>query len=176
LREAIVIGSVLSKVSIPVLQSAAAIYRIAEMEYSPTNSIFLKYTFFSFLKTFLTYFIFIFVRILLNKKYNLPIRVIDTVCDHFQQFMQDERRMIVSWHQSLLVFVQRYKNDLTTEQKQMIRTLIRVHSHHQITPNIRYELDNSIARGGSNSLIFLVILFLGMPTGIGNIPLSMVVE
>lgn len=144
LREAIIVGSVLSKVSIPVLQSAAAIYKIAEMEYSPTNSIFLK--------------------ILLNKKYNLPTRVIDAVSDHFQKFITDERKMIVSWHQCLLVFVQRYKNELTSEQKQMLRTLIRSHSHHLITPNIRYELDNSVSRGNA------------MPKGIGNVPLEMIVE
>lgn len=124
----------LSKVSIPVLQSAAAIYRIAEMDYSPTNSIFLQ--------------------VLINKKYNLPIRVIDAVCEHFARFLKDERRMVVSWHQCLLTFVQRYKNDLTAEQKDMIRELIRIHSHYQITPLIRYELDNSVTRGTGFILSF----------------------
>ena len=63
LREAIVIGSVLAKNSIPMLHSAAALLKIAEMEYSGANSIFL--------------------RILLDKKYALPFRVIDAVVDHF---------------------------------------------------------------------------------------------
>lgn len=63
LREAIVIGSVLAKNSIPMLHSAAALLKIAEMEYSGANSIFL--------------------RILLDKKYALPYRVIDAVVDHF---------------------------------------------------------------------------------------------
>lgn len=63
LREAIVIGSVLGKNSIPMLHSAAALLKIAEMEYSGANSIFL--------------------RILLDKKYALPYRVIDAVVDHF---------------------------------------------------------------------------------------------
>lgn len=34
LREAVIIGSVLSKTSIPVLHSAAALLKIAEMDYS----------------------------------------------------------------------------------------------------------------------------------------------
>ena len=66
LREAIVIGSVLAKNSIPMLHSAAALLKIAEMEYSGANSIFL--------------------RILLDKKYALPYRVIDAVVNHFTRY------------------------------------------------------------------------------------------
>merc|ERR1712183_1257212 len=42
LREAVIIGSVLSKTSIPVLHSAAVMLKIAEMEYGGANSIFLR--------------------------------------------------------------------------------------------------------------------------------------
>lgn len=63
LREAIIIGSILAKKSIPMLHSAAALLKIAEMEYSGANSIF--------------------IRILLDKKYALPYRVIDAVVFHF---------------------------------------------------------------------------------------------
>ena len=49
-------SAVLRRVSLPVLHSAAALLRIADMEYSGTNSFF--------------------VQVLLNKKYALPYRVV----------------------------------------------------------------------------------------------------
>lgn len=63
LREAIILASVLAKSSIPMLHSAAAILKIAEMDYNGANSIFLK--------------------TLLDKKYALPYRVVDAVVFHF---------------------------------------------------------------------------------------------
>lgn len=87
LREATIVGSVLSKVSIPVLHSSAAIMKIAEMEYSGANSLFL--------------------RVLLNKKYALPYRVIDVLVSHFMQTSKDPRKLPVLWQEALLVFVQR---------------------------------------------------------------------
>lgn len=63
LREAIIIGSVLAKNSVPLLHSAAAMLKVAELDYSGSNSIFL--------------------RIFLDKKYALPYRVIDAVVFHF---------------------------------------------------------------------------------------------
>jgi essential nuclear protein 1 len=65
LREAIIIGSVLAKNSIPMLHSAAALLKLAEMKYTGANSIF--------------------IRILLDKKYALPYRVIDALVHHFVQ-------------------------------------------------------------------------------------------
>lgn len=56
LREAVIISSVLNRVSLPVLHSAAALLRIADMAYSGTNSFF--------------------IRVLLDKKYALPYRVV----------------------------------------------------------------------------------------------------
>ena len=87
LREAAIIGSVLVKVSVPVLHSAAALLKIAGMEYTGANSLF--------------------IRILLDKKYALPYKVIDALVGHFLGFRSDKRDMPVLWHQSLLVFAQR---------------------------------------------------------------------
>jgi essential nuclear protein 1 len=56
LREAIIFGSVISKSSIPVLHAAACLLKISEMEYTGSNSIFL--------------------RIFFGKAYALPYRVI----------------------------------------------------------------------------------------------------
>jgi essential nuclear protein 1 len=87
LREAAIIGSVLIKISIPVLHSAAALLKLAEMDYTGPNSLF--------------------IRILLDKKYALPFKVIDSLVFHYLQFKNDQREMPVLWHQSLLVFAQR---------------------------------------------------------------------
>lgn len=63
LREAIIIGSVIAKNSIPMLHSSAAMLKIAEMDYTGANSIFL--------------------RIFFDKKYALPYRVVDAIVFHF---------------------------------------------------------------------------------------------
>ena len=48
-----------------------------------------------------------FIRVLLDKKYALPYRVVDGLVDHFTRFASEERMLPVVWHQALLCFVQR---------------------------------------------------------------------
>ncbi|GJJ76793.1 essential nuclear protein 1 [Entomortierella parvispora] len=127
LKEAAVVGSVITKVSIPVLHSAAALLRLADMEYTGPNSLF--------------------IRVLLDKKYALPYKVIDGLVDHFLRFKMDPRPMPVLWHQAFLIFAQRYKSDITPDQKQALLDLMRFKSHEGISPEIRRELMNSVARG-----------------------------
>uniref|UniRef100_UPI00398E4B08 bystin n=1 Tax=Pristiophorus japonicus TaxID=55135 RepID=UPI00398E4B08 len=126
LREAIIIGSILTKCSIPVLHTSAAMLKIAEMEYNGANSIFL--------------------RLMIDKKYALPFRVIDALVFHFLQFRTDKRNLPVLWHQCLLTFAQRYKEDLSSEQKESLLELLRIHCHPHISPEIRRELVNSKSR------------------------------
>ncbi|NXB92048.1 BYST protein, partial [Vidua chalybeata] len=126
LREAIIIGSILTKCSIPVLHSSAALLKLAEMQYSGANSIFL--------------------RLLIDKKYALPFRVLDALVFHFLAFRTDQRLLPVLWHQSLLALAQRYKEDLSSEQKEALLELLKFHSHPQISPEIRRELMNSKTR------------------------------
>lgn len=126
LREAVIIGSVIAKNSIPILHSSAAILKIAEMEYTGANSIFL--------------------RIFLDKKYALPYRVVDGVVFHFLRFRNDSRELPVLWHQALLTFVQRYKSDISSEQKEALLELLKKQSHHTITPEVRRELQHSKCR------------------------------
>jgi len=126
LREAVIIGSVLSKTSIPVLHSAAVMLKIAEMEYTGANSIFL--------------------RVLLDKKYALPFRVIDALVYHFVRFQTDKRELPVLWHQALLTFAQRYKEDIASEQKEALLELCKKHHHHQVTAEVRRELMYSKSR------------------------------
>lgn len=40
--------------------------------------------------------------------------------------MHDKRELPVLWHQALLVFVQRYKSDLSVEQRETLHDLLRV--------------------------------------------------
>ncbi|KAM4612613.1 bystin [Polymixia lowei] len=126
LREAIIIGSILTKCSIPVLHSSAAMLKLAEMEYNGANSIFL--------------------RLLLDKKYALPFRVLDALVAHFLSFRSEKRVLPVLWHQSLLTLAQRYKADLASEQKAALLELLKVQTHPQISAEIRRELQNSESR------------------------------
>lgn len=127
LRQATIIGSVLTKVSIPMLHSAAALFYITQMPYSAPNSII--------------------ITALLEKKYALPFRVVDAVVDSFLQMKSDSRSLPLLWHNSMLVFAQRYKTELTSEQKEKLKLLMRVHTHHSVTQEIRRELFSSRNRG-----------------------------
>uniref|UniRef100_A0A8C5LR92 Bystin like n=1 Tax=Leptobrachium leishanense TaxID=445787 RepID=A0A8C5LR92_9ANUR len=126
LREAVIIGSILTKCSIPVLHSSAAMLKIAEMEYNGANSIFL--------------------RLLIDKKYALPFRVLDALVFHFLGFRSERRELPVLWHQCLLTLCQRYKEDMSSEQKEALLELLRIHSHPQLSNEIRRELVNSKSR------------------------------
>ena len=127
LREAIIVGSVIAKVSIPLMHSAAALLKLAQMRYAGANSLFIK--------------------ILLNKKYSMPYRVIDALVQHFLTFLSESRKLPVIWHQSLLVFAQRYKHDLSQAQKDSLKPLLKHHHHFMITPEVRRELFSSRSRG-----------------------------
>jgi len=126
LREAIIIGSVLARNSIPLLHSCAVMLKIAEMEYSGANSIFL--------------------RIFFDKKYALPYRVVDSVVFHFLRFRSERRELPVLWHQALLTFVQRYKGHVSSEQRDALIDLIKVQGHYKITAEVRRELVNAKCR------------------------------
>ena len=126
LREAIIIGSVLARNSIPIMHSCAVMLKIAEMEYSGANSIFL--------------------RIFFDKKYALPYRVVDAVVFHFLKFRNEKRELPVLWHQAFLTFVQRYKSHVSSEQKEALLDLLKFQIHEKITPEIRRELQHAQCR------------------------------
>lgn len=120
LREAIIFGSIISSTTIPVLHTSACLLKICEMEYSGANSIF--------------------IRIILDKRYALPYRVVDAAVFHFLRFEQDKRELPTLWHNALLTFAQRYKNDISSEQRDALLQLLKKKSHYKITPEIRREL------------------------------------
>ncbi|XP_020577384.1 bystin [Phalaenopsis equestris] len=127
LIEAHIIGSIIQKVSIPPLHSSVALMTLADMNYYGTTSFFIK--------------------LLVEKKYALPYRVLDALVAHFMRFLEDERAMPVIWHQTLLAFVQRYKNELTKADKNNLDRLLQHQKHYLVTPEIRRELKNSRLRG-----------------------------
>ena len=145
LREANIVSGVLARVSIPVLHSAAALLRLCEIaaEQSSVNSESAGAAN-------------IFIRVLLEKKYALPYKAVDALVFHFLRFRgsreeralaADETKLPVLWHQSLLIFVQRYKNDVTEDQREALLDLILVRGHRDIGPEIRRELLAGRERG-----------------------------
>ncbi|KAL2691601.1 hypothetical protein Neosp_001990 [[Neocosmospora] mangrovei] len=155
LREAHIISAVLARISIPVLHSAAALKGlcdIAAQEAShgtegggATN---------------------IFIKTLLEKKYALPYQVIDALVFHFMRFRSvdpasvhsgdamaglvegdTKAKLPVIWHQSLLAFAQRYKGDVTEDQREALLDLLLTHGHSAIGPEVRRELLAGRGRG-----------------------------
>jgi essential nuclear protein 1 len=154
LKEAHIISSVLARVSVPVLHSAAALMRLTEIAAEQasvstegggaTN---------------------IFIRVLLEKNYALPYKVIDNLVFHFLRFRGFENfggsnnisgasdtdssdfKLPVLWHQSLLVFAQRYRNDITEDQREALLDLLLIRGHRQIGPEVRRELLEGRGRG-----------------------------
>ena len=66
------------------------------------------------------------------------------------RFQTDTRTLPVLWHQALLTFAQRYKSDISTEQKEALLELIKAHTHHDITNEIRRELSSARCRDIEN--------------------------
>jgi essential nuclear protein 1 len=144
-----------------VLHSAAALLRLCEIAAEQTSASFFSEG------TGATN---IFIRAFLEKKYALPYKVIDALVFHFLRFrasdplltaggngadtpMADTQSAIkghklpVLWHQSLLVFAQRYRNDITEDQREALLDLLLVRGHKDIGPEVRRELLAGRGRG-----------------------------
>ncbi|KAH0867979.1 hypothetical protein HID58_075001 [Brassica napus] len=121
--EAVIIGSIIHKFSIPKNFSSAALVCLAEMEFLGTRSYFMK--------------------AILEKKYALAHLAIDAVAAHFLRFRKQTKVMPVIWHQTLLAFVQRYKHELRKEDKKSLTSLLEKQNHELITPEIVRELISS---------------------------------
>jgi len=151
-RQATIVASVVRMVSVPVLHSAAALHRLceiaAEQSFSdpeaagPCN---------------------IFIKTLLEKKYALPFKVIDALVFHFLRFramhtdamdtgstagdLGHTGKLPVIWHQCLLAFAQRYRNDITEDQREALLDLLLSRGHKSISPEVRRELLEGRGRG-----------------------------
>ncbi|KAI0535681.1 Bystin-domain-containing protein [Xylaria digitata] len=155
LREAHILSAVLSRVSIPVLHSGAALKGLCEIAAreasagteggGATN---------------------VFIKTLLDKRYALPWQVVDSLVFHFLRFRNTDpasvteadvmktgerastqAKLPVIWHQTLLSFAVRYKNEITEDQRELLLDLLLSHGHHKIGPEIRRELLAGRGRG-----------------------------
>lgn len=123
LREALVAGSILQKVHLPPIPTAVVIVKISQLPFSSANCVFL--------------------RVLIDKKMALPYQAIDALVAHFHRFCSSHpssEALPVLWHQTLLSFVTRYKEDFTAEQIALLSQLCDCHFHYLITPEARREL------------------------------------
>jgi essential nuclear protein 1 len=157
LREAHIISAVLVRVSIPVLHSAVALKGLCDIAAEEssagtegggaTN---------------------IFIKALLEKKYALPYQVIDSLVFHFLRFRtvdpasatpegvgnamsgvtgSNDAKLPVLWHQSLLAFAQRYRNEITEDQREALLDLLTIKGHYSIGPEARRELLEGRGKG-----------------------------
>ncbi|EMD90713.1 hypothetical protein COCC4DRAFT_68655 [Bipolaris maydis ATCC 48331] len=154
-RDAVIVASVVAKISVPVLHSAAALHRLCEIAAEqmssdpdaagPCN---------------------IFIKTLLEKKYALPYKVIDALVFHFLRFrgvgassadamdtesvagdLGNTGKLPVIWHQCLLAFAQRYRNDITEDQREALLDLLLTRGHKSISAEVRRELLQGRGRG-----------------------------
>lgn len=143
-REAMIVASILKKCSIPVQHSSVALSWLLDREFSPQATVF--------------------IRVLLEKKYALPYQTIDDLVFYFMRFrvitdqtrsemlddedyeiaekrkLRETEPMPLIWHKAFLAFAQRYKNDITDDQRDFLMEVIRQRGHKEIGPEIRREL------------------------------------
>ncbi|RCK66385.1 Essential nuclear protein 1 [Candida viswanathii] len=131
-REATIAASVLTKVSVPVLHSSVALTQLLQRDFSPATTVF--------------------IRVLIEKKYALPYQTLDELVFYFMRFRnaaqehmeldnaKEAPQLPVVWHKAFLAFAQRYKNDITDDQRDFLLETVRQRFHHSIGPEIRREL------------------------------------
>ncbi|KAK3688487.1 Bystin-domain-containing protein [Podospora appendiculata] len=145
LREAQIISAVLTRVSIPTLHSAAAIKTLCDIaaEQASQQSDCVSAT--NYL-----------LKALLEKRHALPWQCIDSLVFHFLRYaatadgqsgMQGYGSLPVIFHQCLLAFAQRYRNDITEDQREALLDLLLTYGHEKIGPEIRRELLAGRGRG-----------------------------
>lgn len=136
-REALLVGSVLAKVSVPVLHSSAALSWLVSQEREMSNANM------------------VFIRVLLEKRYALPYQVIDECVFYFMRFRNvldgqevDEKTEVLPlvWHKAFLSFATRYKNDITQDQRDFLLEVLRQRGHKEIAKEIRKELLAGVSR------------------------------
>lgn len=62
----------------------------------------------------------------------VSVQVVDGLSRHFLSFESDSRVMPLIWHISLLVFVQRYKHQLTSAHRDALQHLTTVQNHYKV--------------------------------------------
>lgn len=160
LLEAKVISAAMLKKRIPVLHSAYALARLCEISAEQMS-----------MNTESGGATNVFIKALLEKRYALPYQTIDALVFHFLRFrpligdqhaMETdggtalgahglkegiEGRLPVIWHQCLLAFAQRYRDEITEDQREALLDLLLLKGHRDIGPEVRRELLAGRGRG-----------------------------
>lgn len=89
----------------------------------------------------------VFIKTLIDKKYALPYKVVDALVFHFMRFKAVSEELPLLWHKSFLAFAQRYRNDITEDQRDVLLDLLQLKGHPLIGPEIRRELLEGRGRG-----------------------------
>ena len=76
----------------------------------------------------------------------LILQVIDALVIHFMRARASGMPPVV-WHQSFLLFAQRYHDSITEDQREALLDLLLSHGHASIAPEIRRELLAGRGRG-----------------------------
>lgn len=132
IREAHIIGSVIARRSVPMSHSSVALIKLAGMPLKGPTVYFMK--------------------LLLQKRYALPKRAIQSVCAYFQSYANYKEKLPVLWHQSLLELIKLYGGSLEESQFNGVVALCKKQSHYLITPTIFKELKRARKEQGGKSL------------------------
>lgn len=150
-REAMIAASVLKKTSVPVQHASVALSWLLEQEFSPAATVFIRVLIEK--KYALPYqtsddlvFYFMRFRVITDNKSSFKIDNEADLMDDVdiditqQRKLQDAPPLPLVWHKSLLAFAQRYKNDITDDQRDFLMEVVRQRPHREISPEIRREL------------------------------------
>lgn len=151
-REAMIAASVLKKTSVPVQHAAVALSWLLEQEFSPAATVFIRVLIEK--RYALPYqtiddlvFYFMRFRVITDNKSTFTIdNEMDDMMEEAniditqQRKLQEAPPLPLVWHKSLLAFAQRYKNDITDDQRDFLMEVIRQRGHREIGPEIRREL------------------------------------
>ena len=122
LKTAAIICSIIKKISIPVLHSAAAILKLVELPYSGPRAIILK----SFIE----------------KKYSLPKKAVESVVNYFRN-NESVIPAPVLLQQLLLTLCEKYGPEMSQPDRDYVMNYIRSHYHDQISDEIIRALNSS---------------------------------
>lgn len=89
----------------------------------------------------------VFIKVLIDKKYALPFKVVDGLVFHFMRFKSIPDDLPLHWHKSFLCFAERYRNDITEDQRDVLLDLLQIKGHPMVGPEIRRQLIAGRGRG-----------------------------
>ncbi|KAK3487748.1 Bystin-domain-containing protein [Neurospora hispaniola] len=142
LREAQIVAGVLTRVTIPAVHSGMAIKGLCEISSAQASQRLDCVSATNFL-----------LKTLIEKRHALPFQALDALVFHFLRYPafatgghMAPNALPVIFHQCMLSFAQRYKTNITEDQREALLDLLLTHGHDKISPEIRREL--LAGRGG----------------------------